>query len=73
MSPEPGFRVRGLVHGLHESRPLAEWVADIRDAVGLDLKVEIVLPSGESLSAAEWLAAFEAEFGTRVPGARKET
>ena len=62
--------VRGLVHGIQDSRPLAEWVADIRDAVKLDPEVAIVLPSGDSLSATEWLSAYDAEVGTRVPEVR---
>ena len=62
--------VRGLVHGIQDSRPLAEWVADIRDAVKLDPEVAIVLPSGDAIRAADWLAAYDAEFGTRVPEVR---
>ena len=64
---EQDGRVRGMAHGLSESRPLADWVSDLRWVVKAKPDAEVVLPDGSTLSAAEWLAAWDAEQARSTP------
>jgi hypothetical protein len=59
--------VRGQAHGLEQSRPLADWISNIRDAVAANAEAVIVLPSGDSVPAHEWLECWDRETGTPAP------